>query len=177
MQPSSLATLPDLPALTHLSLSDNAIADATTAASLPLLEYLDLAGNQLADVEGLAQAELPALTGLSLDRNPLVGLDSVAAIATLERLSINDVGVVDLAPLAAFEPALGWLAARGNGIVDIAPVADARARSRRQRDRRHLGARRCDGCAGARPVEQCDHRLRGPARRGIRVLRDRHAHG
>lgn len=119
---TNLASLPSLSQLTGLFAADNAIADATCTAALPSLRELDLAGNQLATVEGLSAATLTSTPNLVLDRNPLDGLQSLESLP-IRRLSIDEVGVADMTSLAAIDGPLVELSARGNGIVDVTPIA------------------------------------------------------
>ena len=87
---AALETLPELPGLTGLNLTDNAIAGSLAPlARLPNLRDLDLSGNRIAAVSALAPlTALTNLTALDVSACPLEATDPDIRAKLFEMLAV-----------------------------------------------------------------------------------------
>jgi Leucine-rich repeat (LRR) protein len=108
----SIASLPPLPALTHLNLSSNMLSDFALRADppvLPSLVTLDLSSNQIRTLEGFPP--MPCLQRLLLPFNCVGDLKGLPALPSLRYLDLRDNLLEDYLPgdLAALAPQLSEL--------------------------------------------------------------------
>ncbi|MDF1824158.1 MAG: leucine-rich repeat domain-containing protein [Verrucomicrobiales bacterium] len=95
--PWTEATIPPLPALTRLDLSDNRLTAVHGLQGLPKLKSLFLRGNHLESLSGLN--ELPSLQRVNLNGNRFTDISRVSPGKSVEKLEIKDNPIRDLSPL------------------------------------------------------------------------------
>ena len=119
-EPLDLSPLAALPSLTHLDLSDNALADVSDLSGLTGLRQLLLGGNALRDLSQLSG--LTGLEALTLSRNGLDDISALSALSSLEQLWLDGNDLADISALSGLN-SLIYLHLGDNRIADLSPLA------------------------------------------------------